>query len=240
MERSHTNLTTIHFHTKPTYFVGFVVVTTSGLAMQAAIGYSYQGDDELTTPLLQFKHLLLHASPSSRLSTTAQDAAHYLQFLVFWRRLGDVNSAKEWLSRVRWLTYQSTTINETDGSERVVQGIDTPTEHDLTYVADLQRENASPTGWFSPLTFTSQAQSLKVDPRRERWEPKEWEVDSYGWIKRRRDEDVGMYSLASEWMGQWKIRRLEFEDRTPELLKSQQSSKSGDAKHPLEKLGEDP
>lgn len=197
------------------------------MAIQADIGYSYQGDDELTTPLLQFMHLLLHASPSSRLSTTSQDAANYLQFLVFWRRLGDVNSAREWLSRVRWLAYQSTTIDETTRSERVVQGIDTPpTEHELSYVADLEHDNASSTSWSSPLTFNSQPQLLKVDPRRERWEPKEWEVDSYGWIRRRRDEDVGMYSLASEWMGRWKIRRLKFEDRTPELLKCQELSKS--------------
>ena len=211
------------------------------MAIQADIGYSYQGDDELTTPLLQFMHLLLHASPSSRLSTTSQDAANYLQFLVFWRRLGDVNSAREWLSRVRWLAYQSTTIDETTRSERVAQGIDTsPTEHELSYVVDLEHDNASSTSWSSPLTFNSQPQLLKVDPRRERWEPKEWEVDSYGWIRRRRDEDVGMYSLASEWMGRWKIRRLKFEDRTPELLKCQELSKSGDVKGPFEKLGNDP
>jgi hypothetical protein len=221
--------------TKPTSLIGFViniVTPTSGLAIQAAIGYSYQGDDELTTPLLQFKHLLLHASPSSRLSPTSKDAAHYLQFLVFWRRLGDVNSATEWLGRVRWLAYQSATVDETEG---VVHGIDTPTEHGITYTAD-----ASSTGWVSPLTFTSQAKPLKVDPRRERWEPKEWEVDSYGWIRRRRSEDVGMYSLASEWMGRWKIRRIGFEDRTPELLKLQESSKSGDVEHPSETLDKDP
>jgi len=208
--------------------------------MQAATGYRYQGDDELTTPLLQFKYLLLHASPSSRLSTTSQDAADYLQFLVFWRRLGDVNSAREWLSRVRWLAYQSTTVDETTRSEEVVEGMETPTEHDLTYMADIQHDNTSSTGWLSPLTFTSQAQLLNVDPRRERWEPKEWEVDSYGWIRRRRDEDVGMYSLASEWMGRWKITRVGFEDRTPELLKFQDSSKSGDVKNPFKKLGKDP
>ena len=149
--------------------------------------------------------------------------------------MGDVDSAREWLSRVRWIAYQSTTVDETTGFERVVQDIDTsPTEQELNYVADLQHNNASSTSWLSLLTSNSQAQLLKVDPRRERWEPKEWEVDSYGWIRRRRDEDVGMYSLASEWMGRWKIRRLGFEDRTPELLKCQESSKSGDVKRLFE------
>ena len=186
-------------------------------------------------------YLLLHASPSSRLSTTSQDATNYLQFLVFWRRLGDVNSAREWLSRVRWLAYQSTTVDETTGSEGVVQGIDTsPTEHEPSYVAGVEHDNASSASWSSSLTSNSQPQLLKVDTRRERWEPMEWEVDSYGWIRRRRDEDVGMYSLASEWMGRWKIRRLGFEDRTPELLKCQELSKSGDVGRPFEKLGKDP
>ena len=164
---------------------------------------------------------------------------HYLQLLVFWRRLGDTKGAREWLTRVRLLAYQSTTPYETSPSEGVVHPIDTaPTEHDLNYMAGIQDETSPDVGWSSPRTVTSQTKSLKVDPRRERWEPKEWEVDGYGWIRRRKAEDVGMYSLASEWMGKWKIRRLAFEDRTPELLKSQGSSRLGDLKPPLEKLGE--
>lgn len=214
-----------------------IVTSTSSPAIQATIGYRYQGDDELTTPLLQFKHLLLHTSPSSRLSTTSQDAAHYLQFLVFWRKFGDVNSAREWLTRARWLAYQLTTVDEVTRSE----GVDThPTGHDPDHVADPQHDGTSSTDWFSPLAVTSQAKLLKVEPRREQWEPKEWEVDSYGWIRRRRDEDVGMYSLASKWIGRWKIRRLGFEDKTPELLQSQESSRAGDVKPPFEKLDKDP
>ena len=125
------------------------------------------------------------------------------------------------------LAYQFTTVYETTQPEGVVHGMDNPpTAHGLKYMADIWHDNSFSTGWSSPLTATSQARLLRIDPRRERWEPKEWEVDSYGWIRRRKDEDVGMYSLASEWMGKWKIRRLEFEDRTPELLESQPSSKS--------------
>ena len=158
----------------------------------------------------------------------------YLQLLVFWRRMGDLKAAREWLSRVRLLAYQSTTLCEGTQSEGVV-----PTEHDLNYMAGMQGDSPYGLGGSSPRTGPFRRESLRVDPRRERWEPKEWEVDGYGWIRRRKDEDVGMYSLASEWMGGWKIKRVGFEDRTPELLKSQESSRSGDLKRPVEKLGKD-
>jgi hypothetical protein len=196
----------------------------------------------LTTPLIQFNHLLLHTSPSRRLSTTPQDALHYLQFLVFWRRLGDIHSAREWLTRVRLLAYEHSTVNNNAQPDGVaVQGMDTPpSEHEPSHMAGLQHyDGRSTPGRSSPHPATLHARSRKIDPRRERWEPKEWEVDSYGWIRRRKDADVGMYSLASEWMGGWKIKRVEFEDRTPELLKAQELSRSTNLKLPLEKLDKD-
>jgi len=166
---------------------------------------------------------------------------HYLQFLVLWRRLGDTKAARDWLTRVRLLAYRSTAPCETTQSEGAVHRIENPsTEDDLDHMADIQHSSSSSTGWTSPQSVTPQAELLEIDPRRERWEPKEWEVDSYGWIRRRKDEDVGMYSVASEWMGGWKIRRLGFEDRTPELLKSQEPPRSTDPKPPFEKLDKGP
>lgn len=165
---------------------------------------------------------------------------HYLQLLVFWRRLGDIKAAREWLTRVRLLAYQSAALCETTQSEGVYGIGGAPsTEHDLNYMADIQNDSPPGVSWSSSSTVTSQRMPFKVDPRRERWEPEEWEVDVHGWIRRRKDEDVGMYSLANEWMGKWRIRRLGFEDRTPELLKSQESSRSRGSKPPFEKLGQD-
>jgi hypothetical protein len=136
--------------------------------------------------------------------------------------------------------YLSTTAYETPYARGVLHRMDTPpASHDLNFLPDLRHKNTPRTGGSSSHPVASQRPSFKIDPRRERWEPKEWEIDSYGWIKRRKDEDVGMYSLANEWMGRWKIRRLGFEDHTPDVLKSQGPPGSGDLKPPHEELDKD-